>query len=441
MKKNKATKAYWYRDNIKKIRIGFLIFNIIILSIVFFACTSVLTIIVEERFFYNVQTEIETLNKKIDSSFNDTLQSIKIEDARVTVAYYYTNPNDTNQLFDPTIIGSSVVGTLDKKYVTGIIDIVDSETNVFEKIEILNHYYMTYTTKEWIKTVDFESSKDIVVCYVKIYMNIDGEIAAKNELNTGLTLCTILLTIMISLSSYLIMRRSVKPIEEFVDKQVTFVSDASHELRTPLAIVQSKIENTLANPNLTVYDVSENLAISLKEIARLNKLTTDLLALARSDQNKLIYHLEKTNLNIVLSEIIEPFIEIAGFEERELTYDGEDGEVMSDKDKFRELMIILLDNALKYTNEKDSIHITLKSGMFDAIIEVADTGIGISDETKNKIFERFYREDKARSRQTGGNGLGLSIAKTIVSDLKGKIIVDHNAPKGTKFIITLPKTK
>ena len=155
------------------------------------------------------------------------------------------------------------------------------------------------------------------MCYVKIYMNIDGEIAAKNELNTGLTLCTILLTIMISLSSYLIMRRSVKPIEEFVDKQVTFVSDASHELRTPLAIVQSKIENTLANPNLTVYDVSENLAISLKEIARLNKLTTDLLALARSDQNKLIYHLEKTNLNIVLSEIIEPFIEIAGFEERE----------------------------------------------------------------------------------------------------------------------------
>ena len=104
-------------------------------------------------------------------------------------------------------------------------------------------------------------------------------------------------------------------------------------------------------------------------------------------------------------------------------------------------MIILLDNALKYTNENDSIIVTLKSGMFDAIIEVADTGIGISEETKAKIFERFYREDKARSRQTGGNGLGLSIAKTIVSDMKGKITVDHNVPKGTKFIITLPKSK
>ena len=158
-------------------------------------------------------------------------------------------------------------------------------------------------------------------------------------------------------------------------------------------------------------------------------------------QNRQTYHLEKINLNIILSEIIEPFIEIASFEERELMYNGEDVDVLVDKDKIRELMIILLDNALKYTNEKDEIHITLKSGMFDAIIEVADTGIGISDETKVKIFERFYREDKARSRKTGGNGLGLSIAKTIVTDLKGKIHVDHNHPKGTKFIITLPKTK
>ena len=104
-------------------------------------------------------------------------------------------------------------------------------------------------------------------------------------------------------------------------------------------------------------------------------------------------------------------------------------------------MIIILDNALKYTNEGDEIIISLRNGMFDAIIEVADTGIGITEETKEKIFERFYREDKARSRQTGGNGLGLSIAKTIVTDMKGKISVDHNSPKGTKFTITFPKTK
>ena len=104
-------------------------------------------------------------------------------------------------------------------------------------------------------------------------------------------------------------------------------------------------------------------------------------------------------------------------------------------------MIILLDNALKYTNINDTINVTLKNVLIDEIIEVSDTGIGISEETKEKIFERFYREDKARSRQTGGNGLGLSIAKTIVSDMKGKISVEHNVPKGTKFIIVFPKSK
>ena len=117
-------------------------------------------------------------------------------------------------------------------------------------------------------------------------------------------------------------------IKDFVDKQVTFVSDASHELRTPLAIVQSKIENILTNPNQSVYDVSEDLAVSLKELSRLNKLTTDLLALARSDQNKLTYNFEKVNINLVLSEIIDPFVEIASFEDRELVYNGvpsEDG--------------------------------------------------------------------------------------------------------------------
>ena len=300
---------------------------------------------------------------------------------------------------------------------------------------------MTFLTKKWYKATDAETNKDVIVCYVKIYMNVDGEIAAKQELNAALIFCVFTLLILGTISGYLITKKATAPLQEFINKQITFVSDASHELRTPLAIVQSKIENILTNPNQKVYEVSEDLAISLKELSRLNKLTTDLLALARSDQSKLTYHLSKENLNLLLNEIIEPFIEIAGFEDRVLSYEGEDVEAIVDKDKIRELMIILLDNALKYTNINDTINVTLKNGLFDAIIEVSDTGIGISEETKEKIFERFYREDKARSRGTGGYGLGLSIAKTIVTDLKGKISVDHNEPKGTKFLIVIPKAK
>lgn len=444
MKKNKVKGAQWYKENIKKYRFGFLFFNIVIISIVFIIFTGILNLVVEERFFYAVQSEILDLDKKIkNNNFNPIIQNIEIEDARITVAYYYTDPKDSSleQVFNPEIIDYQTIGVLSKGDVTSKEDVIQEEIEVFEKISIGNHIYMTYVSNKWIKAKDIELNKDVVVCKVKIYMNIDGEIAARRELNTALIICTLLLLILGSCSSYLIMRKSMKPLHEFIDKQITFVSDASHELRTPLAIVQSKIENILAYPNQKVYEVSEDLAISLKELLRLNKLTTDLLALARSDKNRLTYNLTKENLNIVINEIVEPFIEIASFENRTLTYEGEDVEALIDKDKMRELIIILLDNALKYTNENDKINVLVTNGVFDAIIEVSDTGIGISEETKEKIFERFYREDKARSRETGGNGLGLSIAKTIVTDLKGKISVDHNDPKGTKFTITIPKSK
>lgn len=444
MKKNKVKSAYWYKENLRKYQLGILMFNIIIISVAFLAFTGILSLVVEQRFFYDVRNQIMELNEVIDkSSHNQVIQDIEIEDPRITVVYYYSDPKDSSvdQFINPEIIDKTTIGILDESEVTKIEKITDEEILKFKQIEISGHTYMSFLSKKWYKATDKDKGIDVIVCYVKIYMNIDGEIAAKKELNAALVVCILLLLILGTLPSYLITRKNTAPLHEFIEKQITFVSDASHELRTPLAIVQSKLENVLTNPNQKVYEVSEDLAVSLKEISRLNKLTTDLLALARSDQKKLIYNLTKENMNILLGEIVEPFIEIAEFENRVLIYSGEDVEAVVDKDKIRELMIILLDNALKYTNENEEISVTLKNGLFDAIIEVKDNGIGITEETKEKIFERFYRGDKARNRSTGGNGLGLSIAKTIVTDLKGKITVDHNDPKGTKFTIVLPKAK
>ena len=444
MKKSKYKGASWFKENFKKYRFGFLIFNILIISVTFLIFTSILSIIVEQRFFYDVRAKIIELNSIIDNtSYNQIIKETENADPRITIVYYYTDPKNSSvdQFIHPEIIDYRVIGTIKEEDVTSMNEIVNEDTNEFNENEIDGHVYMTFLTKKWYKAYDAKLRKDVIVCYVKIYMNVDGEIAAKKSLNAALVICIFSLLILGTLLGYLITKKATAPLQEFINKQITFVSDASHELRTPLAIVQSKIENVLANPNQKVYEVGEDLAISLKELSRLNKLTTDLLALARSDQNRLTYHLSKENLNVLLSEIVDPFIEIAEFEERNLIYTGEDAEAIVDKDKIRELMIILLDNALKYTNEGDVINVSLKNGLFDAIVEVSDTGIGISEETKEKIFERFYREDKARSRGTGGNGLGLSIAKTIVTDLKGKISVDHNEPKGTKFLITLPKAK
>ena len=114
-------------------------------------------------------------------------------------------------------------------------------------------------------------------------------------------------------------------------------------------------------------------------------------------------------------------------------------EIKIDRTKINQLMVILIDNAIKYTEEGDSIEIStfLKDGK--CIIEVKDTGIGVSEEGLTRIFERFYRDDKARNRETGGTGLGLSIASTIVKAHGGNIKASHNNPKGTIFTIRLPR--
>lgn len=442
MKKNKIKSAYWYQENLKKYRLGFLTYNLVIFSIVFILFSVALIFLAEERFFNSVHSDIIEIERSIDEN-SEILYSILEDDPRVSIVYYYANPKvgSIDSLINPKVTDFLIVGNIMREDITPIENIASEIDGVFRREKIRNHEYISFTTKTWkIMEIEGETQPSFVV-RVKIYMNIDGELVAQDELKTTLMISTLIIILLGCTSSFLIMKRSMRPLKDFVEKQISFVSDASHELRTPLAIVQSKIENILANPTQNVYDVSEDLAISLKEISRLNKLTQELLTLARSDQNRLTYNFEKVNLNIVLNEIVEPFIEIASFEERTLEYKGEDIEAYVDKDKFRELIIILLDNALKYTNPNDTIIVTLKHGVFDVEIEVADTGIGISDETKKRIFERFYREDKTRSRETGGNGLGLSIAKTIVTDMKGKIFVDHNHPKGTVFTISLPKIK
>lgn len=444
MKKNKTKSAYWYKENLKKYRIGFIVYNFITIFIIFLIFSAILTIFVEERFYNNVQVTIKNVNNEINIRAKDApLGGLTLDDPRISVVYYcsdFTINNDDEPSFKQ-LNDYKVFGVLEREYVTTAQDIRNSELDTF-KVELINdHYYMTYVSQKLYKAFDVQDNKEKIVQFVKIYMNIDGELDAHEEFKSSLIIGALVIVILGYISSFFIMKNSTRPLQEFVDKQLAFVSDASHELRTPLAIVQSKIENILANPDQSVYDVSEDLAVSLKELSRLNKLTTELLALARNDQNRQVYNFEKANLNIVLSEVLDPFIEIAEFENRKLSYTAEDVDVTIDKDKIRELMIILLDNAMKYTSSGDSINVSLKLISGEAVIEVSDTGIGISDVTKEKIFERFYREDKTRSRETGGNGLGLSIAKNIVEDMKGKISVDHNSPKGTKFIIVFPRAK
>ena len=229
---------------------------------------------------------------------------------------------------------------------------------------------------------------------------------------------------------------SRRPIQESLEKQKAFVENASHELRTPLAVIQNRLEVLFRKPESTILDNSENIASSLDEVRNMRLLTTNLLNLARRDDGikPEIETLEPAFFDTVFTN----YAMIA--EENEKGFTGQNQvsrPIQTDKTLLKQLMTILFDNAIKYTEDDGHVTFTVRTNDRHLYISVADNGPGISDSDKKKIFDRFYRVDKDRTRQKGGFGVGLSLAQQIVLALKGTIIVKDNQPKGTIFEVKI----
>lgn len=229
---------------------------------------------------------------------------------------------------------------------------------------------------------------------------------------------------------------SRRPIQESLEKQKAFVENASHELRTPLAVIQNRLEVLFRKPESTILDNSENIASSLDEVRNMRLLTTNLLNLARRDDGikPEIETLEPAFFDTVFTN----YAMIAEENEKGFTSQNQVGRpIQTDKTLLKQLMTILFDNAIKYTEDDGHVTFTVRTNDRHLYISVADNGPGISDSDKKKIFDRFYRVDKARTRQKGGFGLGLSLAQQIVLALKGTIVVKDNHPKGTIFEVKI----
>lgn len=229
---------------------------------------------------------------------------------------------------------------------------------------------------------------------------------------------------------------SRRPIQESLEKQKAFVENASHELRTPLAVIQNRLEVLFRKPESTILDNSENIASSLDEVRNMRLLTTNLLNLARRDDGikPEIETLEPAFFDTVFTN----YAMIAEENEKGFTAQNQVSRpIQTDKTLLKQLMTILFDNAIKYTEDDGHVTFTVRTNDRQLYISVADNGPGISDSDKKKIFDRFYRVDKARTRQKGGFGLGLSLAQQIVLALKGTIVVKDNQPKGTIFEVKI----
>lgn len=285
-----------------------------------------------------------------------------------------------------------------------------------------------------------DADEDSQERYVQLFINVDSEQELMRNYGEIISYAVAFSIILSILASYVLSKRTLKPIEENIMKQTEFVQNVSHELRTPLTIIQAKQELLLQEPNAKIIDKSEEIMLTLNETKRLTKLIKDLMILSRADNKTLNLQKESVNLDQFIENLAKPYIEIAEMQGKEMKLNLNcNADIKIDTNRIYQLLIILLDNAIKYTEEKDTIEIQTNCKENKCIIEVKDTGIGVSDEGLNRIFERFYREDKARNRETGGSGLGLSIASFIVSAHGGTIKATHNEPKGTIFTIRLPK--
>lgn len=237
--------------------------------------------------------------------------------------------------------------------------------------------------------------------------------------------------------------RAIIPIKQSFFRQREFAADASHELRTPLSILLTSVDAVHTDDGNKLTDFStQTLADMKSEIRRMSKIVADLLTLARADSGVTNIVKEKFNLYTVTEQIIRSFQPLAEENGIKLGLDSqEDILVFADRERINQLLLILIDNAIKYTSSggKANVSIISVAGKKPGVtITVADTGIGIPEEDRELIFGRFYRIDKDRSREEGGTGLGLSIAKWIAEAHGGTIRVESTPGNGSSFIVTIP---
>lgn len=270
------------------------------------------------------------------------------------------------------------------------------------------------------------------VAYMTVLINVQQLDKARINYLTILVSVMVVFWIISVGASYYLAKWSRRPILANYAKQKAFVENASHELRTPLAVLQNRLENLFRKPESTIVDNSESIASSLEEVRNMRLLTTNLLNLARRDDG---IKPELTDIEPqFFDDIFDNYAIIT--DEHGKTFSGTNlvtQTIKSDKTLLKQLMTILFDNALKYTDADGDIQFVVQSSHKNLYLRVLDNGSGIRDEEKKKIFDRFYRVDKARTRQTGGFGLGLSLAKQIIDAFNGTISVKDNQPKGTIF--------
>jgi len=257
-----------------------------------------------------------------------------------------------------------------------------------------------------------------------------------------LGLLSLLAFIVANFAGHIMAGKAIVPLKEAYERQRQFAADASHELRTPLSVVMASVD-VLGNDRSIISPFLQQVIEDMRdEVKKMTKLVGDLLMVARSENQTFKLMTEKFDLIEAAYEVVRKMQPLADEKHIKLLFVKQEAvAIRADVQRIKQLLIILIDNALKYTPSHGVVTVKV-DGDFEKNkirIMVRDTGIGISLKDQHKVFDRFYRVDRARSRDSGGNGLGLAIARDIVNLHNGELYIESKIGEGAAFIVELKK--
>src|SRR2546425_313437 len=237
------------------------------------------------------------------------------------------------------------------------------------------------------------------------------------------------------------LNRMMERLEEAFHHISRFSADAAHEIRTPLAIIRGELENALQSTGLTA-ELRETIGSALEEAERLSRIVEQLLDMSRLEAGEMLVERTRFDFAEMTRTTVDQMRLLAEEKQLQLRLEGtKPAEIDGDPLRLKQIVVNLVDNAIKYTPPGGSVSVSTYPQDGKVVLEVADTGIGIPENATSQIFDRFFRVDKARSRQLGGTGLGLAIVKSICTAYNGSVTVKSGEGTGAVFRVELPLEK
>ena len=321
------------------------------------------------------------------------------------------------------------------KQVAGVMLVSTSTGEIRDSIEILEHRgnLLMLAISVLVLLLGFVLSKSLVKPFGRVSKAIeeltdgylDEEISVPDYTETQV------------LSS--VFNKMLKRMKVLDDSRQEFVANVSHELKTPMTSIKVLADSLVGQENVPVELYQEFMQDITVEIDRENKIITDLLSLVKMDKKASELNIEKVNINELMESILKRLKPIADKKKVELvleTYRPIVAEV--DAVKLSLALSNLVENGIKYNVEDGWVHVTLNADHKYFYVSVADSGVGIPEESIDRIFERFYRVDKSHSREIGGTGLGLAITRNAIAMHRGAVKVKSEEQKGTTFSVRVP---